>query len=125
MTVDDSPSERIITAYFAAMRRGVAGERDLLALFHPDAVYEEPFSGEGPAAGVEAIRRRFRSGWESPLPDLEIDVLEIEVTGTGARSSWECRSPALPGPMRGEDRYSFRDGLIARLEVRMQAPGSD
>ena len=106
-----------IDAYFAAMRRGDAAEEELMALFAVDAVYIEPFTGEGPAIGAEAVRDRFRLGWQQPLPDLELDVLSVEIDGRYARSTWECRSPALPGPMRGEDRYVIENGRIARLEV--------
>ncbi len=113
----------LVDRYFAAMRRGAAAEEDLVALFADDAVYVEPFSGEEPARGRDAIRRRLRQGWEVPLPDLELDVLEVEVDGRRARSRWECRSPALPGPVRGEDRYEFADGRIARLEVRFLTDG--
>ena len=107
----------VVDRYFAAMRQGAAAEDDMLALFTEDAVYAEPFSGLEPAEGIAAIRQRLRQGWEFPLPDLELDVVEVEVSGDSARSVWECRSPALPGPMRGEDRYRFTDGRIARLDV--------
>lgn len=109
----------VIHRYFAAMRRGASAEDDLVGLFSADAVYEEPFSDEPPAVGVEAIRRRLRLGWETPLPDMELDVLEVEVDGDRGWSRWECRSPALPGPVRGEDRYLIVDGLIRRLEVKI------
>lgn len=110
--------EQTIERYFAAMRRGAAAEDEMLSLFAADAVYDEPFSGQEPARGLEAIRDRLRQGWEYPLPDLELDVLELEVAGTRARAVWECRSPALDGPMRGEDRYRFDAGRIVHLEVR-------
>jgi hypothetical protein len=111
--------ESVVERYFAAMRKGAAAEDELLALFAADAVYIEPFISDGPAVGVDAIRDRFRRGWENPLPDLELDVRSIEVDGPLATSSWECRSPALPGPVQGEDRYEIRDGKIVRLEVRL------
>ena len=112
-------NEAIIERYFAAMRRGSSAESELLELFDASAVYTEPFTSDVPAIGIEAIRARFRQGWERPLPDLELDVLTLEVDGERAVSTWECRSPALPRPVRGEDRYEFRDGRIARLDVRM------
>jgi hypothetical protein len=113
----------IVERYFAAMRRGAAAEDELLALFDADAVYTEPFSSDEPAVGVEAIRARFRRGWEAPLPEMELDVLSLEIDGVDAISTWECRSPALPRPMRGEDRYRIRHGRIVRLDVRMIDPG--
>jgi ketosteroid isomerase-like protein len=114
------PDDELIDRYFAAMRRGAAAEEEMMALFAEDAVYVEPFTDVSePAVGKEAVRARLRRGWEFPLPDLELDVLEVEVGGPVARSRWECRSPALPAPVRGEDHYEFRDGKISRLEVRL------
>ena len=110
----------LIDRYFAAMRRGAAAEEEMMALFADDAVYVEPFTdAAGPAVGREAVRARLRLGWEYPLPDMELDVLEVEIDGPVARSRWECRSPALPAPVHGEDRYEIRDGKITRLEVRL------
>jgi ketosteroid isomerase-like protein len=109
----------VIDRYFAAMRTGAAAEHEMMALFAEDAVYAEPFSGKPPAIGHDAIRARFREGWETPLPDLELDVLRLDVDGPTAVSEWVCRSPALPEPVRGEDRYEIADGLITRLEVRL------
>ncbi|MEL7209159.1 MAG: nuclear transport factor 2 family protein [Actinomycetota bacterium] len=121
----DPPSSNgaTVDAYFAAMRRGARAEEQMMALFADDAVYREPFTGEpDPAVGKEAIRARLRQGWESPLPDMELDVLDVNVDGDTARSRWECRSPAFPGPVRGTDHYEFRDGLITRLDVTLDDP---
>jgi len=110
----------VIDNYFAAMRRGAEAEDEMMALFAHDAVYIEPFTGvDRPAVGRDEIRDRLRQGWANPLPDLTLDVLEVEVEGTTARSRWECRSSGLPGPVQGEDHYEIRDGLIVRLEVRL------
>ncbi|MEM8902478.1 MAG: nuclear transport factor 2 family protein [Actinomycetota bacterium] len=111
---------RVVERYFAAMRVGAAAEDELLALFTDEAVYAEPFTGEeGPAVGREAIRDRLRSGWATPLPDLELDVISVEVAGDRATSTWECRSPVFPSPVRGIDEYEFADGRISRLVVRI------
>ena len=113
----------LIDRYFAAMRRGAAAEEEMMALFAEDAIYDEPFTDAAePAIGKEAVRARLRRGWEHPLPDLELDVLAVEVDGPLATSRWECRSPALPGPIQGEDRYEIQDGKIARLEVSIDLP---
>ena len=112
-------SRRVIESYFAAMRQGASAEEELVSLFAKDAVYVEPFSGEPPASGIAEIRDRLRLGWEHPLADMELDVIEVEVAGSKSRSVWECRSPDLPGPVRGEDIYEITDGLITRLEVRI------
>lgn len=110
----------VIDGYFAAMRRGAAAEEEMMELFADDAVYVEPFTQTaGPAIGKDAVRARLRKGWEFPLPQLELEVLELEIDGPQARTRWECRSPALPEPIRGEDHYEIRDGKIVRLEVRL------
>lgn len=107
-----------IERYFAAMRSGAAAESDVLALFTDDATYVEPFSGSDlPAEGKAAVCERLRSGWETPLPAMELDVLVVEIVGDVATARWECRSTALPAPVRGTDRYEFAGGLIRRLEV--------
>ena len=112
-------NNRVINEYYSAMRRGAEAEDSLVGLFASDAVYVEPFVGPDPAVGIDQIRSRFQKGWETPLPDLELDVLTVEVDGPTSRTTWECRSPALPGPVRGEDVYEIRDGKIQRLEVRI------
>lgn len=111
----------VIGSYFAAMRKGAEAEDEMMALFAVDAVYVEPFTGaDAPAIGRREVRDRLRLGWEQPLPDLELDVLSIDVDGDSATSRWECRSTALPGPVRGTDRYEFIDGRITRLEVTIE-----
>lgn len=110
----------LLDSYFAAMRRGADAEGDMLALFTEDAVYEEPFSGDPePARGIDAIRDRLRAGWAAPLPDLELDVLSIDVVGDSATSRWECRSSAFPTAVFGTDVYEFRDGRIKALRVTL------
>ncbi len=109
----------VVNRYYSAMRKGSEAEEELLALFADDATYVEPFTSDEPAVGVDAIRERLRAGWANPLPDLELDVLSLEIDGREGRSTWECRSPALPSPVRGEDIYEIRGGKITRLEVRL------
>lgn len=110
----------VVNGYFAAMRKGSSAEEEMMALFTEDVIFIEPFTdNDEPAIGKEAVRARLRRGWEFPLPEVELDVLAIEVDGPGARTRWECRSPALPRPIQGEDQYTIRDGKIARLEVRL------
>ena len=108
-----------IERYFAAMRRGSDAEDEMMSLFASDAEYTEPFTDPGlPAVGAHAIRSRLRAGWAQPLPDFELDVLSVEIADGAAISRWECRSPALPQPVRGTDRVIFDgEGLIARLDV--------
>ena len=109
----------VVHRYYAAMRIGAGGEDDMMALFAEDAVYAEPFSGLDPAEGREAIRARLRSGWEVPLPDLDVDVLSITLAGDRAECRWECRSSVFDGPRRGTDRYRFVDDLIVELTVSL------
>lgn len=119
--VDSTTGRSTVDRYFAAMRRGADAEDELLSLFTDDAEYVEPFSGlPEPAVGSGEIRERLRAGWETPLPDLVLTVLTIEVVGQEGRSTWECESSAFPAPVRGSDHYVFSDaGQIERLEVRV------
>ncbi len=110
----------VIEKYFAAMRRGAEAEDDMMALFADDAVYVDPFSGgKRTSVGREVIRATLRSGWEFPLPDLKLTVDEITIEPGAASSEWTCESPALPGPIRGRDRYEIHNGRITRLEVEI------
>ena len=113
----------VVERYFAAMRRGAAAEDEMMALFSDDAVYIEPFTGEvRTSTGRDEIRATLRAGWEVPLPDMELEVHRIDIHASGATSAWTCRSPALPGPVTGEDRYTIVDGKITRLEVILDVP---
>ena len=119
--MSDEELHGVVDAYFAAMRQGGRGGVDMLALFTDDAVYEEPLSGAAePAIGIDAIGDRFRTGWATPLPDMELEVLTIEVTGNRPVSRWECRSSAFPAPVRGCDVYELRGGRIASLHVTIE-----
>lgn len=113
--------QEIIDSYFAAMRRGPDGQGDLLALFADNALYQEPFvDPDTPARGRAAIEARLRTSWTSPPPDMELDVLTVDISGGGAEVTWECRSPAFDAPVRGVDRYRFEDGRIAELLVTIE-----
>ena len=110
----------LVERYFAAMRRGAPAEDEMMALFADDAVYVEPFTGETePWVGKDAVRTALRRGWAEPLPDLELDVKRIDISGSGATAEWVCTSPALPGPVTGQDEYTIADGRITRLVVRI------
>lgn len=110
--------------YYGAMRRGADAENEMMALFAHDAIYSEPFSGSPePAIGRGQIRDRMRAGWATPLPDLELDVLSVELTGSTAVCTWECRSTAFPAPVQGCDEYHFAGGLIQRLIVTITTHG--
>ena len=111
-------SQPVVDAWFSAMRRGKRGEQELLALFHAEAEYVEPFAGSPRKhVGIDAIRACFREGWEQPPPALTLSVDRVDLDGQNVRAEWTCSSPAFPAPVRGVDRYTIRDGLIARLET--------
>ena len=113
-------TDHLISQYYAAMRIGVDAEEQMMALFTADAVYSDPFGESAdPVVGVDAIRERLRAGWSFNPPDLELEVLTVDIDGERASSTWECRSESFPGPMRGRDDYRFRDGRIAELHVRL------
>jgi len=114
----DTITHPVVDAWFTAMRKGKRGEAELLGLFHESAHYTEPFGGSTRRhVGLDAIRTCFREGWEQPVPDLTLTVDRVDIDGTMVRAEWTCNSSAFPGPVRGVDRYTLRDGLIASLET--------
>ncbi len=113
--------DQLIADYYAAMRVGAEAEEQIMALFAADAVYSDPFGESAePSVGVDAIRERLQAGWAFNPPDLELDVLSVSVNDDRAEATWECRSAAFPGPMRGRDEYRFVNGRIAELHVRLE-----
>jgi ketosteroid isomerase-like protein len=121
MTVN-SPERALVERYFRAMQAGA--DDDLVDLFADDAIYIEPFSGNGKPAthhGKAAIGAVFR-GMVDQVRDLVITVHQIVLDGDKVRSEWTCTASAFPGPMRGQDRYTIRDGKIARLETTLTPP---
>lgn len=116
--MDRTPRE-VVEQYFDAMQRGSDAADVLFALFDDDAVYTEPFGGSPRTwRGREAIEQRLRTGWDESPPDLELTVERIDVEGQVVTSTWVCRSPAFPGPVRGRDVCTVRDGRIHHLDVR-------
>lgn len=113
-------ADELVRRFFRQMQCGAAGEHEMMALFAEDAVYIEPFSGkERTHHGKEAIREVMREGWRNPLPDMRIVVEQVDVSGDVVHARWTCHSPALPGGKgSGENEFTLRDGLIARLVVR-------
>ncbi|MBL8956383.1 MAG: nuclear transport factor 2 family protein [Myxococcaceae bacterium] len=109
-----------VDRFFAAMQTQGQSEAEMLNLFTDDAVYVEPFTGaERSHSGREAVRAALREGWKQPLPDMRIQIDEVAVDGDVTRARWTCFSPALPGGSgRGENTFTLRGGLIARLETR-------
>ena len=115
-----SPME-VVSAYFEAMQGGPSQIDALLPLFAEDAVYIEPFSGaERTHTGRSAIEACIRAGYENPPPDMTLQVNRVDVDGDVVNSEWTCNSAVFPGPMRGVDTCTVRDGRIQRLEVRFR-----
>jgi ketosteroid isomerase-like protein len=114
----------LVRAYLRAMQRGPDGLEALLELFAEDAVYVESLTGgssERPRVheGRAAIERTLRSGLEWNPPDFSIQLDRLHADGGELLAEWTCRSAALPRPMTGVDRYTVREGRIARLETRL------
>jgi ketosteroid isomerase-like protein len=110
----------LIKRFFAAMQSGAAAEAEMMALFHEDAVYVEPFSGPARAhRGKNAIRAAMLEGWKNPLPEMRLTIDQIDLDGNELKVAWTCLSPALPGGKgQGVNLFTLRDGKIARLETR-------
>jgi ketosteroid isomerase-like protein len=112
----------VVENLFKAMQAGPAGERLMLSLFHDDAVFIEPFSGQPVThTGLGAIRESFKQQTAHPLPDMKLTLDRVDLDGAVVRADWTCSSSAFPAPMRGHDLFTIRDGKIARLEIIVDA----
>lgn len=115
----------VVDAHFRAMQAGAEAADDLFALFADDAVYIEPFTGERRThEGRGAIEACLRASWTQAPPDLALIVDRIDVEGAVVTSLWTCTSPVFPGPIRGRDVCTVRDGRIVRLDVTFLSPES-
>jgi hypothetical protein len=103
------------------MQRGPDGEDELVALFAEDAVYVEPFTG-GEHVGRDAIRDWLRTSFDDQPPGIRITVERLHVVEQVIEASWVCESTAFARPARGRDRFTIRDGQIARLETELLEP---
>jgi len=113
-------TDKTISRFFAAMQGGATAEAEMMSLFADDATYVEPFTGAlRTHRGRDAIRKTMQAGWETPVPDMRIEVDRVEVDGATVRARWTCYSPGLPGGKgSGENVFTLRDGKIERLETR-------
>lgn len=111
-----------VDRFFAGMQGGPTHEEAMLALFAADAVYVEPYSVMGKAtlhSGKDAVRAALKAALATPLPEQRLVVDRVDVDGDVLIATWTCYSPALPGGKgRGANTFTFRDGLITRLETR-------
>lgn len=119
----DVPLE--VSNFFLAMQAGKAGADRLRACFAPDAVYEEPFTGETRRhQGQDAIMSAMSLGWEpKPMPDMHIRIDQVTTKSGAVLVNWTCFSPAIPGGKgAGQNRYILKDGLIEELITTLEGP---
>jgi ketosteroid isomerase-like protein len=111
----------IVLRYFAAMQGGAQSGGELMALFHDDAEYIEPFTGTPTRhVGKAAIRDAMAAGWKYPLPDMRIAVDRFDARPDSLVVDWTCHSPGLPnGKGSGTNVFVLRDGLIISLETKV------
>jgi len=119
-----------VQRYLAAMQAGPGGLEELVGLFEDDAVYVEPFSGQPLVhTGKPEIRAFFENALEHHLKSVRLTLDRLDMDAGRLRSEWTCEIPAFPGPMRGFDLLTLREGRIVRLETTVtemaapQAPG--
>ena len=112
-----------IEAYVAAMEAGRDGVDALVALFAPEGVYVEHFTGRPRTyRGTDAIREYFRANAGQALPDLRLVVDELRIDAPHATVRWTCHAPDLPQPAQGTDHYTIGPDGIERLETTIATP---
>jgi ketosteroid isomerase-like protein len=126
MTINTVPANdrAVVERYMALMQAGGGGVDDLVSLFTEDAVYVEPFMGQPTVhQGKSEIRDFYQHALESDMRAARLTLDRLDMDGERLRSEWTCEIAAMPGPMRGFDLLTLRDGRIARLETTVtQAP---
>lgn len=97
--------------------------RELASLFADDAVYVEPFTpGGGIHTGRDAIAAWLQASQKDAPPELTLTVDRIDTHEDVLDVAWTCDSSAFSRPSRGRDRFTLRDGKIARLETTITEP---
>lgn len=106
-----------VSNFFTAMQAGKIGAAAMMACFAPDAVYEEPFTGEPRKhEGHDAILNAMKLGWEMPMESPRIEITQVATRDGVLLVNWNCHSPSLPGGKgSGLNQFKFRDGLIVEL----------
>lgn len=114
-----------ISNFFLSMQAGAAGAQSLEQRFAPDALYEEPFTGEmRKHRGRAQIMQAMAMGWENPMQDMQILIDEIATQGSEILVNWTCVSPSLPGgKASGLNRFSMENGLIVHLITTLEMSG--
>ena len=102
------------------MQRGPDGIDALVELLADDAVWVEPFTG-GVYEGRTAIQAFLRSP-QGPQPNMQITIERIDVGADAVTTAWVVESSTFAKPLRGQDRFTIRDGKIARLETTLLEP---
>jgi hypothetical protein len=126
--VINSVTERdraVVESYLAEMQAGSAGLDNLIGLFTDDAVYLEPWTGQAQIHTGKAEIRAFYAAALERMQGARLTLDRLDVDGERVRSEWTCEIPMFPGPMRGFDLLTLREGRIARLETtitEMPAP---
>ncbi len=115
--MDSESVPEVVRRFFVAMQAGSSSASEMIALFHDDAEYTEPFSGAPTThRGKAAIRTAMEPAWQHPLPDMTITMDRVDATASSVRAEWTCRSTGLPGGFgRGVNVFDLRDGRIAKL----------
>src|SRR6266851_9625129 len=107
-----------VERYLATMQTGPGGLDELVGLFEDDAVYVEPFAGQPQVhAGKAEIRAFFENALQQHLNGVRLTLDRLDLDVGRLRSEWTCEIPAFPGPMRGFDLLTLREGRIVRLET--------
>lgn len=111
-----------VTNFFLAMQAGRPGAAALETAFAPDAVYEEPFTGETRRhKGRAAIMAAMAMGWEMPMLDTRIELRAARIGGNRIEVDWTCHSPSLPGGKgSGRNRFTLENGLITSLITTLE-----
>jgi hypothetical protein len=107
-----------VDLFFRVLCAGRSELEEMMALFSEDAVYTESFSGGVRVhRGKAAIRDRMAEGWHW----MKIVVDYMDVSRETVLTVWTCDSAAISGGYGvGTSTFVIRDGLIARLEMRLQ-----
>jgi uncharacterized protein (TIGR02246 family) len=109
---------KLVEDMLKAMQAGPPAEEELLNLFTEDAVLVEPFTGRVQThTGKAAIRASMQEMAKTRAPDLTLRLDRVDLDGDHLRAEWTCRSAMMPGPMRGIDLVTVRDGRIGKLEI--------
>jgi ketosteroid isomerase-like protein len=112
-----------LTRYFKAMQHGPDGLAELISLFTDDAVYLEPFTaGGGKHVGRDEIGEWLAESQVHAPPNLRLTIDRVDAHEDELEVSWTCESPAFAQPSRGIDRFTLRNGKIARLETTLTQP---